>query len=97
MVNEQYGFRKTLSTETASFNLISNILQALNDKKLVGGIFCDFTKAFDSVNHEILLAKLEFYGIQGTFCKLIASYLNDIYQRVIIKDKQSNNSMKLCG
>jgi hypothetical protein len=47
--------------------------------KLVGGIFCDLTKAFDSVNHEILLAKLEFYGIQGTFYKLIASYLNDRY------------------
>jgi hypothetical protein len=43
------------------------------------------------VNHEILLAKLEFYGIQGTLYKLIASYLNDRYQRVIIKDKQSNN------
>jgi hypothetical protein len=69
---------KTLSTETASFNLINNILQALNDKKLTGGIFCDLTKAFDSVNHEILVAKLESYGIQGTFYKLIASYLNDI-------------------
>jgi hypothetical protein len=91
LVNEQYGFRKTLSTETTSFNLINNILQVLNDKKLVGGIFCDLTKAFDSVNHEILLAKLEFYGIQGTFCKLIASYLNDRYQRVIIKDKQFND------
>jgi hypothetical protein len=63
----------------------------LNDKKLVGGIFCDLTKAFDSVNHEILLAKLEFCGIRGTFYKLIASYLNDRYQRIIIKDKQSNN------
>jgi hypothetical protein len=36
---EQYGFRKISSTETATFNLINNILQALNDKKLVGGIF----------------------------------------------------------
>jgi hypothetical protein len=90
LTDEQYGFRKT-STELASFNLINNLLQALNDKKLVRGIFCDLTKTFDSVNHEILLAKLEFYGIRGTFYKLIASYLNDRYQRVIIKDKQSNN------
>jgi hypothetical protein len=66
-------------------------LQALNDKKLVGGIFCDLTEAFDSVNHEILLVKLEFCGRRGTFYKLIASYLNDRYQRVVIKDKQSNN------
>jgi hypothetical protein len=55
------------STETATFNLINNILQALNDKKLVGGIFCDLTKAFDSVNHELLLMKLDFYGLQGIF------------------------------
>jgi hypothetical protein len=91
LVSEQYGFGKTSSTEIASFNLISNILQALNGKKLVGGIFCDLTKPIGSVNHEILLAKLEFYGIQGTFYKVIASYLNDRYQRVMIKDKQSNN------
>jgi hypothetical protein len=42
---EQYGFRKNYSMETAIFNLLNNILQALNDKKLVGGIFCDLTKA----------------------------------------------------
>jgi hypothetical protein len=90
LADEQYGFRKT-SSELASFNLINNILQAFNDKKLVGGIFCDLTKTSDSVNHEILLAKLEFHGIRGTFYKLIASYFNDRYQRVIIKDEQSNN------
>jgi hypothetical protein len=64
---EQYGFRKNYSMETAIFNLLNNILQALKDKKLVGGIFCDLTKAFDSVNHELLLTKLDFYGVQGTF------------------------------
>jgi hypothetical protein len=48
---EQYGFRKNCSMETATFNLINNILQALNDKKLVGVIFCDLIKAFDSANH----------------------------------------------
>jgi hypothetical protein len=43
--------------------LINNILQALNHGKLAGGILCDLTKASDSVNHEILLTKLDFYGI----------------------------------
>jgi hypothetical protein len=57
---EQHGFRKKGSTETAIFYLTNNILQALNDSKQVGGIFCDMTKVFDSVNHETLLTKLDF-------------------------------------
>jgi hypothetical protein len=61
----------------------------LNDSKQVGGIFCDLTKAFDSVNHEILLMKLDFYGVRGTFFKLVTSNLNNRYQRVVIRDKQS--------
>jgi hypothetical protein len=64
---DQYGFRKQCSTETATFNLINDILQASDRKKLVGGIFCDLTKAFDSMDFEILQAKLKFYGVQGTF------------------------------
>jgi hypothetical protein len=88
---DQYGFRRNCSMETATFNLINNILHAWNSKKLVGGIFCDLTKAFDSVDHKLLLSKLKFYGIQGDFLKLIASYLNNKYQRVVIKDKSFHN------
>jgi hypothetical protein len=61
----------------------------MKKKKLVGGIFSDLTKSFNSVNHELVLMKLDFYGVQGTFLKLIASYLNNRYQRVLIKDKLS--------
>jgi hypothetical protein len=88
---DQYGFRKYCSTESATFNLICNILQGLDSKKLVGGIFCDLTKAFDSVDHEKLLAQLKFYGVQGTFLKYIFSYLNNRYQRVVIKEKSFCN------
>ena len=58
-------------------------------KKIVGCIFCDLRKAFDSVAHEILLLKLEFYGIRGKFNALIKSYLNNRYQSVSITSKNS--------
>jgi hypothetical protein len=78
LAKKQYGFRNNSSTEIASYNLINNILRALNSKMWVGGIFCDLTKAFDYANHNILLSKLEFYGITGRANNLIKSYLSDI-------------------
>ena len=71
-------------------HLINNILDALNNNMRVGGIFCDLTKAFDCVDHTVLLSKLEFYGITGRANNLIKSYLSDRYQRVLIKNNCSN-------
>jgi hypothetical protein len=66
LTNEQYAFRNSRSTDKAIYHLTNNILQALDDNQLVGGIFCDLPKAFDYVSYDILLAKLEFYGVKVT-------------------------------
>jgi len=57
LTDEQFGFRTFSSTEKASYKLIDGILDALNNKMMVGGIFCNLQKAFDCVNHSILLTK----------------------------------------
>jgi hypothetical protein len=58
----------------------------------VGGIFCDLEKAFDCVNHDMLLSKLEFYAITGRDNVLYKSYLNDRYQRILIYNKNHSYS-----
>jgi hypothetical protein len=78
--SEQFGFRSNSSTEKATFKLLNGILLALNIKTLVEGIFCDLEKAFDCVNHDLLMEKLKFYGIVGNAYALIKSYLSDRYQ-----------------
>jgi hypothetical protein len=90
LVNEQFGFREKTSTEMAIHYLLNAVLSSLDKKKFVGGLFCNPQKAFDCVNHDILLAKLELYGISGIANKLMKSYLNNRYQRTVIKDNMSN-------
>ena len=94
LVEEQFGFRTSSSTDKAVFKLIYEILKALNYKLMVGGIFCDLQKAFDCVNHNLLLPKLEFHGITGTAYKLIKSYPEGRYQRVVLNNMSFDSYSK---
>ena len=85
ILNEhQYGFRSEVSTENASHILLNEILAAMSSKQLVGGLFCDLHKAFDCINHVVLLQKLKFYGVTGKFYNLVKLYLDGRYQKVIL-------------
>jgi len=90
LAKEQFGFRNNYSIEKAIYHLINNILKTLDNKQFVGGIFCDLSKAFNYVNYEILLTKLEFYGVKSHAYKLITSYLKNSYQRVLTRTTCSN-------
>jgi hypothetical protein len=84
LAEEQFGFITQISTDMAIYKLLNEILKTLNSKNLIGGIFCYLEKAFDSVNHTILLSKMEFYGVKGKAKSWLESYLSDRYQRVLI-------------
>ena len=64
MAKEQYGFCNNTSTERAIFQLTDDVLTALNNKEWVGGNFCDLSKAFDHVDHDLLITKLEYLVLE---------------------------------
>ena len=63
--NKQFGFRSHHSTDHAVLSIIDQVQKAIEARDYSCGIFLDFSKAFDTVNHNFLLSKLEFYGIRG--------------------------------
>jgi len=89
---EQYGFRVGLRTDNATYKLKTEILNAMNNKLLVGRIFCDLEKAFGCVNHDILLSKLKFYGIGEKDFQLYQSYLENRYCRTAIYNDSENSN-----
>jgi hypothetical protein len=89
---EQYGFWLGLRGDNATYKLKTEILNGMNKKLLVGGIFCDLEKASDCVNHDILLSKLKFYGISDKDLTLYQTYLDNRYWRTAIYNNSENSN-----
>lgn len=93
----QYGFRPGRSAQDAIVYIGDKAYASLDTSKPSLSIFLDLTKAFDTINHSILLDKLERYGFRGTPLKLIESYLTDRSQTVKINDSISSPLSIKCG
>ena len=88
--DKQYGFQRGKSTEYALLDIQNCILNSLERRENPCCVFLDFAKAFDTVNHKILLAKLNHYGIRGMPLQLIESYLTDREQCVQVNNATSD-------
>ena len=93
----QFGFRKGYSSEQAILEITDNLNSAIDNKQITCGLFLDFSKAFDTVNHDILLSKLYTYGIRGTPFKWFESYLCNRTQFVKIDENESSMKTITCG
>ena len=93
----QYGFRKAYSTVLALIEIKDYIKRLLDERNYVISIFIDFKKAFDTVDHEILLYKLECYGIRGLANDFFRSYLTNRRQYTVINGVNSELRTVSCG
>ena len=74
---DQYGFREGHSTSHALINFIRNVTNAIDNEEIMLGIFLDLSKAFDTLDHDILIYKLQLYGIRGVVLDLFKNYLQN--------------------
>ena len=93
----QFGFREKCSTNYALISITESIRKSIDNNEFGCGIFIDLKKAFDTVNHTILLTKLNHYGIRGVVLDWFKSYLS---QREKFVNVNGHNSLSLpmtCG
>jgi ribonuclease P/MRP protein subunit RPP40 len=93
----QFGFREKHSTYLAMISLMENIINSLERGHFTIGLFLDFSKAFDTVNHKILISKLNHYGIRGIANKWITSYLTGREQYTSYNGANSQTKTIKCG
>jgi hypothetical protein len=97
LYNGQYGFRKKHSTSLALLDLVEELTSAIDSKKVTIGVFIDLKKAFDTIDHKILLNKLKLYGIRGTALAWLSSYLTNRFQFVQYNNVLSKMLDVVCG
>ena len=93
----QFGFRKKFSTDFAITKLLDKVIHSLSEKDHIIALFMDLSKAFDTIDHNILLNKLYRYGIRGIVWSWIKCYLSNRQQYVSIDDVKSPISSIACG
>ena len=94
----QYGFRAKVSTEFAIYDIVECILETLDQKIPTCAVFLDLSKAFDTVDHSVLLWKLEhYYGIQGLPLQLFENYLHSPEQYTVVNKCRSQSQQANCG
>ena len=93
----QFGFQKGKSTHMALVTLVDKVTEALDNGNHVVGVFLDFSKAFDTVDHFIVLDKMFIYGVRNIALKWLKDYLTGRSQYVVYNVFKSNNSEIKCG
>ena len=97
LTESQYGFQSKRSTNHAIIELVDKITKAIEKNEFTVGIFLELSKAFDTVNHNILLKKLYFYGIRGKCHAWIKDYLSNGKQIVKCNQIRSSEKTITCG
>ena len=97
LTTHQFGFLSNSCTNDAMFDLFNNVYSSLNNHHSTATIFCDFSKAFDCVNHNILINKLQYYGFRGVPLEWLKSYLGNRRQLVRIDTSMSSCKPIECG
>lgn len=97
LYKKQFGFQKKHSTEHALMELISEITNSFENNECTIGVFIDLSKAFDTVDHDILISKLENYGVTGTNLSWFKHYLTDRKQCVTYDEFLTETKRITCG
>ena len=94
---KQFGFQKGYCPEHVLLQVVKQINQSFEKNEFTLGVFVDLSKAFDKVGHQILLKKLEYYGITGNYLRWFENYLKDPQQFISFEHDSTKKATVTCG